>query len=143
MNGYIESYRGHVLASECDLFDHMNVQFYNACISQAMATMFAAVGLTAEQIKARKRGFAAVEQNSRYFSEIMAGDIIHLESGILKTSTKTVTFHHRLYNGSAQTPSYQSTITAAYMDLSSRKAIALDELVLPHIDKLRIEGEDA
>ncbi len=142
MGGYVESYRGHVLASECDLFGHMNVQFYTTCISQAMATMFGAVGLTADEIGKRNRGFAAVEQNCRYFSEILAGDIVHMESGILKTSSKTVTFYHRLFNGSSKVPSFTSTITAAYMDLSSRKAVELDDMVLSNIEGLIVDGEE-
>jgi len=137
MGRYIESYRGHVLSSECDLFGHMNVQFYNTCLSQAMTVMIGAVGLTASKIAEHQRGFAAVEQNSKFFSEFLVGDIIHVESGILKTSSKTVTFHHRMYDSANETLSYESTVTAAYMDLVSRKAVKLDEVVLPHIEMLQ------
>lgn len=136
MGRYLESYRGHVLSSECDLFGHMNVQFYNTCLSQAMTVMIGAVGLTASKIAEVQKGFAAVEQNSKFYSELLVGDIIHVESCVLKTSSKTVTFHHRMYDSAKSTLSYESTVTAAYMDLIARKAVKLDEVILPHIEVL-------
>ncbi len=141
MSGFIESYRGQVLSSECDIFGHMNIQFYNACISQAMATMFSAVGLSTTEVSSHKRGFAAVEQNSHYYSEILAGDALQIESGVLGTTTKTITIFHRLFKNDEKTPAFDSTLTAAYMDLEKRKATPLDELILPNIETLRVKRE--
>ncbi len=141
MSGYIESFKGHVLNSQCDLMGHMNVQFYNACISQAMGTMFGAVGLRPEDIKVKKRGFAAIEQTNRYHTELLAGDIIHIESGVLKSSSRTVTFHHKLYNSSSGKLSYEATLTAAFMDLDARKAIPLDDTLKEIIANLSVSQE--
>ena len=143
MSGYIESFRGHVLNSQCDLMGHMNVQFYNGCISQAMATMFGAVGLRPEEMKAKKRGFAAIEQSNRYHAELLPGDIIHMESGVLKSSSRTLTFHHRLFNSSTGKLSYEATITAAFMDLEARKAIPFEEEMKSNISSLTVAGGDA
>ncbi|MEP3247615.1 MAG: thioesterase family protein [Sneathiella sp.] len=142
MSGYIESLRGHVLNSQCDLMGHMNVQFYNACISQAMGTMFGAVGVSPEDIKTKQRGFAAIEQTNRYHAELLAGDIIHVESGVLKSSSRTVTFHHKLYNSSTGKLSYEATLTAAFMDLGARKAVPLDEDLKANIATFSVSKED-
>lgn len=143
MSGYIESFRGHVLSSECDLMGHMNVQFYNACVSNAMATMFASLGAEPQHMKETRRGFAALEQNNRYHAELLAGDIIHMESGVLKSSSRTITIHHKLFNSATDQLAYEATITAAYMDLDKRKATPLDETIKSKIAELSVSGEDA
>ncbi|GLQ05489.1 acyl-CoA thioesterase [Sneathiella chinensis] len=129
MSGYIESYRGHVLSNECDLFGHMNVTFYNACLAQAMTTMMTSVGVDPEEAAETRRGLAAVEQNSKYYAELLAGDIIHMESGVLKSSNKTISFHHKLFNSATNVLAYECVVTAAYMDLDARTAIPLDTAV--------------
>lgn len=143
MPGYMESYRGHVLASECDLMGHMNIQFYNACIGQATASIAGAAGLTPDVIRNERRGFAAVEQISKYYAELLAGDVVHMESGILEASNKTLTFHHKLFNSANGKLAFETTMTSVYMDLEKRKALALDHLILPNLDALRVDRGDA
>lgn len=143
MSGYIESFRGHVMSSECDLMGHMNVQFYNACVSHAMATMFASLGAEPQKMKETRRGFAALEQNNRYHAELLAGDIIHMESGVLKSSSRTLTIHHKLYNSATNQLAYEATVTAAYMDMDKRKATPLDDAIKSRAADLSVNGEKA
>jgi len=143
MPGYLESYRGCVLARQCDLMGHMNIQFYNACVGQATATIAGAAGLTPDVIQTQKRGFAAVEQTSKYYAELLAGDIMHMESGIIASSNKTLTFHHRLINSATGILSFEVTMTSVYMDLANRKAIPLDHLILPNLENLLTDQETA
>ncbi|WP_169543263.1 acyl-CoA thioesterase [Sneathiella aquimaris] len=139
MSGYIESYRGHVLASECDVMGHMNVQFYNACVSQAMGTMFGALGVTPQIMNETQRGFAAVEQTNRYHAELLAGDIVHINSGVLKTSSRTITFQHKLFNSSTETLSYEATVTAVYMNLEARKSELLPDALTRKAETLLLK----
>ena len=141
MPSYLESYRGCVLARECDLMGHMNIQFYNACIGHATATIAGAAGLTPDVIQTQKRGFAAVEQTSKYYAELLAGDIIHMESAVVASSTKTLTFHHRLFNSVSGILSFEAKMTSAYMDLEKRKAIPLDHYILPNLKNLLVDQE--
>ncbi|MEH6402797.1 MAG: thioesterase family protein [Sneathiella sp.] len=143
MPGYLESYRGCVLARECDIMGHMNIQFYTACIGHATTTIAGAAGLTPDVIQTHKRGFAAVEQTSKYYAELLADDIIHMESAIVASSTKTLTFHHRLFNSASGVLSFEATMTSAYMDLEKRKAIPLDHFILPNLKNLQVDPETA
>lgn len=142
MSGYMESYRGQVLMRECDLLGHMNIQYYGSRISVAMCNMFYAVGLDPEDLKNGKRGLAVVQQDSRYVAELHAGDIIHMESAIVGSSEKTITFDHRLYNSATGAPVFSSRMISAYMDLESRKAISLSTAIREKVNDLMTDGED-
>ncbi|PHQ68778.1 MAG: hypothetical protein COB93_09770 [Sneathiella sp.] len=142
MSGYVESYRGQVLASECDLLGHMNIQFYISRLSQAIWNMCYFVGMAPEEIKGSKRALATVHQDSNYLSELMAGDIIHMETAVLKASTKTITFRHRLINSATGDPALTNISTVAYMDLTARKAIPLTEAMKIKVNELMVDAED-
>jgi acyl-CoA thioester hydrolase len=142
MNGYVESYRGQVLASECDLMGHLNIQYYISRMSHAPLTMGYLVGIVPEDLKERKRGFAAVQQNSRYMKELLAGDIIHMNSGVLKNTDKTITFHHKLFNSASGEQTMETTLTVAYMDIANRKAVPLTEEMRQKIQTMAVKTED-
>lgn len=143
MSGYMESYRGQVLTRECDLLGHMNIQYYGSRISVAMCNMFYVIGLDPEDLKNGKRGLAVVQQDSRYVTELHAGDIIHMESAVVGSSEKTVTFDHRLYDSATGALVFSSRMTSAYMDLESRKAISLSNAIRQKVNDLMTNGEDA
>ncbi len=143
MDGYMESYRGQVLMRECDLLGHMNIQYYGSRISVAMCNMFYAIGLDPDDLKNGKRGLAVVHQDSRYVAELHAGDIIHMESAVVGSSEKTVTFDHRLYNSVDDGLVFSSRMVSAYMDLESRKAIPLSDTIRQKLVDLITDGEKA
>jgi acyl-CoA thioester hydrolase len=142
MSGYTESYRGQVLASECDLLGHMNIQFYISRLSHATWNMCYFIGMTPEEIKSGKRALATVQQNSTYLSELIAGDIIHMETGVLRSSNKTITLRHRLFNSATGKPAFENVSTAAYMDLELRKAVPLTEAMRNTITKFMVDEGD-
>ena len=142
MPGYIESYRGQVLASECDLLGHMNIQFYIARLSHAIWNMSYFIGMTAAEIKDGKRALATVQQNSRYLGELLAGDIVHMQSGIVRTSDKTLTFRNELINSATGKIVMTNISTLVYMDLESRKAIPLADAMREKIKDFMV-SEDA
>jgi acyl-CoA thioester hydrolase len=141
MSGYVESYRGQVLASECDLLSHMNIQFYISRLSHATWTMCYFIGMTPEEIKGGKRALATVQQDSTYLAELMAGDIIHMETGVLQSSHKTISLRHRLFNSSTGKLVFENTSTVVYMDLDQRKAVPLTENMRDKIEGLIIVEE--
>lgn len=143
MSGYVESYRGQVLASECDLLGHMNIQFYISRLSHATWSMCYVLGMIPEEIKNGKRALATVQQDSTYLSELMAGDIIHVETGVLRSSNKTITLRHRLFNSSTEETVFNNVSTVAYMDLAKRIAIPLTDLMRIKIADLLVNEEDA
>jgi acyl-CoA thioester hydrolase len=141
MEGYFESFRGHVLNSECDLIGHMNVQFYDARISQAMQSMFTHIGFSADRIKSTNKGFAAIDQKSRYCGELRADDIMHMQSAFANFTNKSITIHHRLLNSATQDLSYESLITVLYFDMNIRKAISFEQDTLDLLATLKLPTE--
>jgi len=142
MSGYVESYRGQVLASECDLLGHMNIQFYISRLSHAIWNMCYFVGMTPEEIKGSKRALATVQQESSYLAELLAGDIIHMETAVLKASGKTITFSSKLFNSATGKAVLTNISTVAYMDLEARKAVPLTDLMREKIKGLMIGAKD-
>lgn len=140
MNGYYESFRGHVLSSECDLIGHMNIQYYGACVSQAMQSMFQRIGFPAQMMTETQKGFAAVDQKSRYCGELLAGDIMHMMSAITEFSEKSVIFHHRLINSATEELSFESHVTTLHFDLSARKVIPFDKATLDLLSEMKTEA---
>ncbi|WP_206378181.1 acyl-CoA thioesterase [Sneathiella limimaris] len=141
MNGYVESFRGHVLNSECDLMGHLNIQFYGAYISQAMQNMFFRIGFPVTEMRDTKLGFAAVDQKSKYRKELMAGDIIHMMSAVAQYSDKSVTFHHQLFNSATGELSFESLLTVLHFDMSARKACSFEPETLELLANLKLNEE--
>ena len=143
MSGYAETYRGQVLASECNFLGHMNIQFYAARVSHAIWSMSYMIGIPAEDIKGGKKALVSVRQEIDFLGELMAGDILHMETGILKTTNKTLTLHNKLINSATGETVMTNEMTAAYMDVSLRKAVPLTSEMRANIENFMISQEAA
>lgn len=143
MPGYVESYRGQVLASECDLLGHMNIQFYIARLSHAIWTMSYFTGMTPADIKGGKRAFATVQQDNQYLSELLAGDIIHMRSGVTRISDKTLTLRNELINSATGKTALINISTVVYMDLENRKAVPLTDAMRTKIKDFMVSEDPA
>ncbi|MEX1035322.1 MAG: thioesterase family protein [Sneathiella sp.] len=143
MSGYAETYRGQVLASECNFLGHMNIQFYAARVSHAIWGMSYLIGISVEEIKGGKKALVSVRQEIDFRGELMAGDILHMETGVLKTANKTLTLHNRLINSATDDIVMVNEMIAAYMDVSTRKAVPLTPAMRSNIENFMITREEA
>lgn len=125
MRNFRETYRGSVAAWECDQYGHMNVQFYTARISDAAASVMLAAGFGQKAFKEQKLGIAAVNAETRFVSELHAGDLIRMESGVVFAEGRKIKFHHRVYNAETGTLCMQAEVLALCFDLVQRKSVAL------------------
>lgn len=125
MSNFRETYRGSVAAWECDQYGHMNVQFYTARISDAAASVMLAAGFGQKAFKELKLGIAAVNAETRFVSELHAGDLIRMESGVVSAEGKKIRFHHRVYNAETGALCMQAEVLALCFDLVQRKSVAL------------------
>jgi acyl-CoA thioester hydrolase len=94
----MESFRAAVAPADCDHLGHMNVQHYFRAVSDGMFAVMLRIGLTPEEIRLRKLSFAVVRAETEFHRELHAGDVIALESTILRVGGKSAVFHHRLTN---------------------------------------------
>jgi len=88
----IETYRGVVYPNQMDHMDHMNVQWYTAKFDEATWHLFSAVGITSAYIRQHRRGMAALEQTTKYQSEVSAGELLVIRSRVLEVGDKTLHF---------------------------------------------------
>jgi acyl-CoA thioester hydrolase len=124
---YIETFRATVAQADCDLLGHMNVQHYYRAVSDGMFAAMVRLGLTPEEIRRRKLSFAVVRAETEFHHELRAGDLIALETTILKVGEKSVTFHHRLRNVATDEIAMSTEYKCVLLDLEQRHAVVIPE----------------
>ena len=135
----IETYCGRVAPSECDHLGHMNVQFYVARISDATATINAAIGLTSNYIRARRQALATVRQEISYLLELKAGDLIAMHSGVLSAEGKKVWFLHRMTRVEDGKTVMTARVLMVCLDLERRTSVVLEKAILARARALVVQ----
>jgi acyl-CoA thioesterase FadM len=124
---YIETFRGTVAPADCDHLGHMNVQHYFRAISDGMYSLMITIGLPPDEVRKRGMSFAVVRAHTEFHHELYAGDVIFLESAMVRIGTKSATFHHRLKNAATNEVVLTAEFRCALLDLHARHAIAIPE----------------
>ncbi|MCG6877415.1 MAG: acyl-CoA thioesterase [Betaproteobacteria bacterium] len=127
MANYVETFRGTVAPADCDHLGHMNVQHYFRAVSDGMFAVMVHLGLTPEEIRRRKLSFAVVRAETEFHRELHAGDIVALESTVLKVGEKSATFHHRLRNAATRDLAMSTEFKCVLLDLDRRQATVVPE----------------
>jgi acyl-CoA thioester hydrolase len=118
----IETYRGVVYPNQIDHMDHMNVQWYTSKFDEATWHLVSAVGITNKYMHDNKRGMAALEQITKYKSEIIAGDLLVIKSKFLEVKDKTLRFLHIMYNAETEKEVSTSELLGVHLDQMKRKS---------------------
>ena len=137
----VETHLGRVAPSECDHLGHMNVQFYIAKMSDAAWHIMASIGITPAFIRERRQAPAAVRQEIAYLKELLAGDLIRMDSGVLEASERKLTFYHRLVKVETGQVAMTSKVFTVNMDLDQRRSAPLDAAVLARALERRLAEE--
>ena len=124
---FIETYRGTVGPTDCDDLGHMNVQHYFAAVSNGMFAIMSRLGLTPEEIQRRQMSFAVVHAETDFHRELHSGDVMLLESTVLKLGDKSATFQHRLRNLSTDSVAMTTDFKCVLLDLRKREAIPIPD----------------
>jgi acyl-CoA thioester hydrolase len=127
MANYVETFRAVVSPAECDHLGHMNVQHYFAAVSDGMFALMVHLGLRPEEIRRRQVSFAVVRAETDFHRELHAGDVIALESTVLRIEGKSATFHHRLRNVATDVLAMSTEFTCVLLDLDTRQATAIPD----------------
>ncbi len=123
------TYRGTIYPWQCDHVGHMNVMWYVGKFDEATWHLFNAIGLTPTFLRDNHRGMAAVQQNIAYKREMMAGDIVEIESAILEMREKVIRFSHRMLNAENREVAAECELTAVHLDRKIRKSIPFPDNV--------------
>jgi len=143
MSGFIETYRGAVAAWECDHLGHMNVQFYIAKVSDAAWHFQQAIGMGPSVVRERRIGLAAVRQDVHYRRELLAGDLVLVQSGVLAIGGKSLTVLHRMLNAGSGEIAMTMTNVGVCLDLDDRKAMPLSDEIRTKAAALKVLEEPA
>ena len=121
------TYKGTVYPWHCDHMGHMNVMWYVGKFDEATWHLCARIGLTPSRLREGDRGMAAVQQNITYKRELLAGDIVEVESRILEVREKVLRFTHEMRNAETGETAASCELTGVHMDRRLRKACAFPE----------------
>ena len=103
----------------------MNVQHYFAAVSDGMFAIMIHLGLGPEDIRRRQMAFAVVHAETDFHHELHAGDVVALDSTVLKIGEKSATFRHQLRNAAAGDVAMTTDFTCVLLDLQKREAISI------------------
>jgi acyl-CoA thioester hydrolase len=129
-------YRGTVYPLHHDHMGHMNVQHYVGKFDEATWNLFAMFGVTRKTLKHDGYNMAAIQQNIRYMSELVAGDVIAVTSRVERISNKTVTFSHEMKNLETGAIAAQIRNIACFIGSESRKSMAIPGPVRERLETL-------
>lgn len=121
---------------QCDHMGHMNVMWYTGKFDEATWHLFAHIGLTPSYLRDRRRGLAAVHQETAYQRELFPGDLVTIRSGILEVREKVIRFHHEMLNVETQNVAATTTLTGVYLNHETRKSCAFPTEILERARRL-------
>ncbi len=135
------TYQGVVYPWQCDHLGHMNVMWYTGKFDEATWNLLASIGISATYIRQRNRGMAAVQQNTTYKKELVAGDVVSIRSRILEIRERVIRFQHHMTNHETHEVVAATELTAVHLDLASRKAVAFASEIVTRVRALMSAAE--
>ena len=79
---------------------------------------------------------AGLEQHTKFHKEVMAGDLIVVQSEILEIKTKTVRYHHHMFNVENGKELASTEFLTVHLDTQSRKAVPFPEEIVEKVQKI-------
>jgi acyl-CoA thioester hydrolase len=123
------TYRGTVYPWQCDHVGHMNIMWYVGKFDEANWNLFARIGLTPTYLRESGRGMAAVQQNITYKRELLAGDIVEIDSALLEIRDKSIRFRHEMRNAETGEIIAICEITGVHMDRQARRSVPFADAI--------------
>jgi acyl-CoA thioester hydrolase len=114
----------------CDHMGNMNVMWYTGKFDEATWHLFAQIGLTPSYLRSNKRGLVAVQQETAYKRELVAGDLVLIRSRILEMREKVIRFYHEMLNAETQEVAATTTLTSVHIDSEVRKSCPFPSEIL-------------
>lgn len=121
---------GVVYPWHCDHMGHMNVMWYTGKFDEATWHLLARIGLTPTYLRDRKRGMVAVQQETTYKRELVAGDLVEIRSGVLEVREKVIRFYHEMLNAETRELAARTTLTGVHLDSETRKSCSFPAEIL-------------
>lgn len=130
------TYRGTVYPWQCDHMGHMNVMWYVGKFDEAVWNLFARVGLTPGYLRDSGRGMAALEQRIQYRRELLAGDVVAVNSVVTEVREKVVLMRQTLFDAERGYVAAVMDLVGAHLDTTARRAVPFAPEI---VERLRAE----
>lgn len=121
------THRGVVYPWHCDQMGHMNVMWYSGKFDEATWHLFNLLECTPSYMSVNNRGMVAVEQHLTYKKELLAGNLVHVRSGILEVKEKSLRLLHEMFNSESGELAATSVLTGVHIDTILRKAVVFPD----------------
>jgi acyl-CoA thioester hydrolase len=128
-------YKGAVYPWHCDIFGHMNVQFYMAKFDEAAWNFLAELDFTVDYFKNERKGLAAIEHKINYHKELFAGQTVSIKGRLIEYGEKTITFELKMYENQNTELAAEIKTKVIMIDLDRRKTLPLKEEEKDRLDK--------
>ena len=122
-----ETYRGVVHPWECDVVEHFTVAYYFDRFSDAVLGSMEALGLGRSYMESHGRTCATIDCYVRYLNELRAGDVLHIESGVISVDDKRMTLGHKVYDSASGEVCATLEQLLLHFDMDARKALPFSE----------------
>ena len=106
------TYRGAVYPWHCDQNGHMNNMWFAGKFDEASWNLVLQLGITPTYLRESQCGMAAVEQNTSFTRELMAGDVVEVRTDVIEVRAKVIRFVHTMYNAETQEPAATCAIAS-------------------------------
>ena len=122
---WLETYRGVVSRWKVDHNDHLTVAYYFSRFADAGLGLLEALGLGAGYAERDGRACLTADCYARYMHELRAGDIMHMESGVIGIEPDGLTLGHKLFNSESGALCTTVEHTVRHVELKNRAAVPL------------------
>jgi acyl-CoA thioester hydrolase len=120
----------------------MNTPHYVAAFDQAMWHLVASMGYRAVWIKERDEGWADVRYVIDYKSELGAGELFHVESGIRKIGRSSLVSCHTMVCTDGGKVVAELEMTSVYFDLKARVSKPIPDSIRAAADAMASLSEE-
>ncbi|MEM7720847.1 MAG: thioesterase family protein [Pseudomonadota bacterium] len=136
----METLRRVVAPREIDVLGHMNVSAYVDAVSDAMFLLQCTLGLGREDMKRHRLTFVGARIEADYRAELLAGDVIRMDSNVLHIGRKSIRIGHRMTRLTDDVVAFEAVSTNVLFHLDRRVSVTIPDDVRAALERLREEG---
>jgi len=125
MSGWVETYKGAIIASEYDAEAYMNSPIHVSRFDQATWFLLHSIGVTPAGMKRKKQRVAIVRENYQFLRELKGGELVTVRSGIVAVGRKYLRFVHQMLDGVSAKMVATCDCTAVIASVTAGKSMPL------------------
>ncbi len=118
-----------VAPMECDAQGVLLDQYHVARFSDAASHLWQHLGVSRQWLRQSNLGTVAVEMKASRHDEARVGVMLEVVTWVEEIRAKTLTFRHQVSDMATGRPLYSGAVTALLMDLKTRKAVELPDIM--------------